>query len=165
MGNNNWQSVQLVGFGDASEVGYGAALYLRVVQEDGSVLCNLIRAKSKVAPWKTVSIPRLELNAALLLSRSVLSVKVMMDKLPIQSVHLFTDSTTTLAWIHTPPHKLATYVANRVVYITDNTSLTSWRYVPTGQNPADIASRGRTPFLRTLKAWAEIPAGRRTAVA
>uniref|UniRef100_A0A0A9YQQ8 Pol polyprotein n=1 Tax=Lygus hesperus TaxID=30085 RepID=A0A0A9YQQ8_LYGHE len=142
MGNNNWQSAQLIGFGDASQQGMSAVLYLRVVQVDGSVCCNMIKAKTKIAPLKTVSIPRLELCASLLLSRLVKSVQLVLESLHINEIHLFTDSSTTLTWIHTPPYKLTTFVANRVVEITDNTSITSWRYVPTELNPADVASRG-----------------------
>ena len=57
-------------FSDASEAGYGQASYLRMINENGDVHYCLIFGKSRVAPVKYVSIPRIELNAA------TLSVKV-----------------------------------------------------------------------------------------
>lgn len=59
----------LVGMGDASEKSYGCCIYSVVETPQGDVLTNLICAKSKVSPLKTLSIPRLELCAALLLSK------------------------------------------------------------------------------------------------
>ncbi|CAA9997656.1 unnamed protein product [Nesidiocoris tenuis] len=142
MGNPERRSVCLVGFSDASQVGMGASLYLRVWHSDGSVTCNLVKSKSKVAPLKTVSIPRLELCAAVMLSRLVRSVDFLFADFDIADIYLFSDSTTTLAWIQTPPYRLATFVANRVVEITNNSSPSNWRYVGTASNPADLASRG-----------------------
>ncbi len=63
-------SIQLHHFSNASEMGYGAASYLRLVNDQGRVHCGLIMAKSRVAPLKTVTIPRMELTAA------VVSVKL-----------------------------------------------------------------------------------------
>ena len=57
-------------FSDASDIGYGQASYLRMVNEDGKVYCCLLIGKSRVTPLKFVSVPRLELTAA------VLSVKI-----------------------------------------------------------------------------------------
>ncbi|XP_054259816.1 uncharacterized protein LOC128984510 [Macrosteles quadrilineatus] len=64
----NSTGAQLHGFSDASEVGYGCSVYLRVVTSDGSVMTNLLMAKSKIAPLKKISIPKLELCGALLLT-------------------------------------------------------------------------------------------------
>ena len=63
-------NVQLHHFSDASEVGYGAASYLRFVDDKGRIHCGLVMVKSRVAPLKTVTIPRMELTAA------VVSVKL-----------------------------------------------------------------------------------------
>ena len=57
-------------FSDASNAGYGQASYLRVVNEDGKVHCCLLLGKSRVTSLKFVSVPRLELAAA------ILSVKI-----------------------------------------------------------------------------------------
>ena len=45
---------------DASEVGYGQCSYLRLVDENGRIHCFLVMRKARVAPLKTVTIPRLE---------------------------------------------------------------------------------------------------------
>ena len=63
-------NIQLHHFSDASEVGYGAASYLRLVNDQGRIHCGLIMAKSRVAPLKTITVPRMELTAA------VVSVKL-----------------------------------------------------------------------------------------
>ena len=62
-------NIQLHGFSDASEKAYGACLYLRSVDNQGKILCSLVCAKSRVAPLKSLSVPRLELCAAVLLVR------------------------------------------------------------------------------------------------
>lgn len=61
--------LQFHGFADSSVHAYGCALYLRAVEENGAIYCFLIASKSRIAPIKTVSIPRLELAAAELLSQ------------------------------------------------------------------------------------------------
>ncbi|XP_011880226.1 PREDICTED: uncharacterized protein LOC105568821, partial [Vollenhovia emeryi] len=59
----------IFGFGDASEKAYGACLYAVSSDGNGVVSSRLICAKTKVAPLKTISVPRLELEAALLLAK------------------------------------------------------------------------------------------------
>lgn len=60
--------VQLHTFVDASELGYAAVVYLRF-QQGSTIECAIVGAKSRVAPLKFVSIPRLELQSAVLGSR------------------------------------------------------------------------------------------------
>jgi hypothetical protein len=52
---------KLHGFCDASEIGFAAAVYLRVTTADNEVSVNLVMAKTKVAPLKRRSLPQLEL--------------------------------------------------------------------------------------------------------
>ena len=67
--------LQLVGFSDASEMAYSAIVYLRAVCLNGEVDVNLIVSKTRVAPVRKVSLPRLELCGALLLARLVKLVR------------------------------------------------------------------------------------------
>ena len=58
------REVTLHTFVDASQEPYWAAFYTRLLYEDGTVSCCLVASKSRVAPLQAVSIPRLELMAA-----------------------------------------------------------------------------------------------------
>ena len=139
----NAVSIQLHGFADASEKAYGAAIYMR--SSDGvNIKTRLLTSKSKVAPIKKETIPRLELKAALLLANLSHSV-VKAIKINFDSITLWTDSTITLAWINTDSDKLKTFVGNRVARIQQITTKDQWRHVRTQDNPADLVSRGVMP--------------------
>nr|XP_054760694.1 uncharacterized protein LOC129266961 [Lytechinus pictus] len=58
------RNVQLHHFSDASSTGYGHCTYIRVMNADEKVHCALVMGKSRVAPLKPITIPRLELTAA-----------------------------------------------------------------------------------------------------
>lgn len=136
---------KLVGFADASNVAIGAVVYIRVLCSDHRVLVHLIRAKTKVAPLKTLTIPRLELCAAHLLSEVIDSLKPFRQRLHITTLHLFSDSMVVLSWLNTPVHLLKIYVSNRVTKILDLTAIDQWAHISTELNPADLASRGCYP--------------------
>ncbi|KAK3754633.1 hypothetical protein QZH41_014920, partial [Actinostola sp. cb2023] len=62
-------SAELHNFSDASQLGYGAVSYLRLVNGEGIVHCAFIMGKSRLTPIKQVTIPRLELAAAVIATR------------------------------------------------------------------------------------------------
>ena len=62
-------SMQLHGFADASETGYGAVVYARILHQDATITVTMVAAKARVAPKKSVTIPRLELLGSLMLSK------------------------------------------------------------------------------------------------
>lgn len=136
--------IEIHGFSDASERAYGAVVYVRVVNSEGNTRTHLLVARTKVAPLKQVSLPRLELQGAVLLSRLVCYVLDAMEwtNTPI---YAWTDSTIVLAWLKSQPTRWATFVANRVSEIQRSLPTANWRHVPTTCNPADCASRGTTP--------------------
>ncbi|XP_055711552.1 uncharacterized protein LOC129806804 [Phlebotomus papatasi] len=137
-------TTQLIAFSDASIKGYAACIYIRTVTPDGEESCRLLCAKSRVAPIKQVTIPRLELCGAVL---AVKLIRVVQQSLTckIDSIHAYTDSMIVLHWLAAEnPRKWKTFVANRVSDIQGTLSREHWDYVPSEHNPADIASRGTT---------------------
>lgn len=143
--------VSLFGFCDASERGYGAVIYLLVETPENS-LVRFLCAKSKIAPSKTLSIPRLELCAALLLSRLIQSAySILKLRIPIKQVLAFSDSEIVLCWLRSSPACWQTFVANRVAEIQDRSEIGRWSHVSGKQNPADCLSRGLLPGELPLK--------------
>lgn len=143
-----YHDVQLHGFCDASSTGYGACIYIRSSNNQKTV-AKLLCAKSRVAPLKTVTIPRLELCGALTLAQLFREVKGTLN-INFNKIIFWCDSTIVLHWLNTAPHLLKTYVSNRVASIRQFTESHEWRHVRTEENPADAISRGQLPhdFLR-----------------
>ncbi|XP_066590509.1 uncharacterized protein [Prorops nasuta] len=141
--------LQIHGFADASERAYGACVYIRCRAYDGTVGTELLCSKSRVAPLRAISLPRLELCAAVMLAKLVEKITQSLD-INEESVILWCDSTITLNWIHSESRTWSTFVANRVGEIQELTSSYKWRHVPTTDNPADLVSRGIEPALLKL---------------
>ena len=135
--------LQLHIFADASEQGYGAAAYVRVTDKLGEHYSRLLVAKAKVAPLKPVTIPRLELNAAVLAVRLGKVIRREFDE-EFNSVHYWVDSLVVLRYLHNTSSRFATFVANRVQEILEASNVGQWRHVRSELNPADYASRGIT---------------------
>ncbi|GFX51465.1 uncharacterized protein TNCV_3103981 [Trichonephila clavipes] len=90
--------IELHGYCDSSLRAYGAAIYVKCLHNSGTVSTNLLCSKSRVAPLKSVTIPRLELCAAVLLAKLIRkTIKSM--KISFNDIVLWTDSTIVLAWI------------------------------------------------------------------
>lgn len=149
----NPTTVSLHGFADASEASYGACLYIVTTNASQNHTSNLLCAKSKVAPLKSLTMPRLELCAALILSQLISKV-LECSSLKFEKVYCWSDSTIVLGWLRTPPHTLKPFVANRVSEVQQLTNSFEWRHVPTLDNPADIVSRGLMPkHLISSRLW------------
>lgn len=137
------QKIEIHGFSDASLQAYGACVYMRAIHVDSTVTCKLISSKSKVAPIKTISLPKLELCGMLLLAKLAKNIfEIFKPILKINSVHLWSDSQIALQWCKNHPSKWNVFVANRVSKIQTITSSFSWHYVKSSDNPADLLSRG-----------------------
>ncbi|GFV87242.1 integrase catalytic domain-containing protein [Trichonephila clavipes] len=145
--------IELHGFSDASQSAYGAVVYCKSVTSNGRVLVHLIASKSRVAPTKQTTIPRLELCAAVLLAKLVYRVKQAL-KLNVTNTFLWSDSMIILSWIRKESYKLKTFLSNRIATIQEMTSSEQWRYVSTEDNPADFVSRGMDSLkLKTCELW------------
>ena len=148
--------VQIHGFSDASEHAFAAVVYIRSKYSDGRVITRLIASKTRVAPVKRQSIPRLELLGALILARLTETILTSLGK-DIEAVY-WSDSMPALCWIRNErPWKQ--YVARRVSEIRCLTSKQNWRHCPGPLNPADMPSRGLNgQKLLQSTSWWEGPA-------
>ena len=134
-------SAQLHHFSDASQQGYGAVSYLRFLDDKDAIHCSFVMGKTRTAPLKTVTIPRLELSAAVVASRLDKTLRKEID-IPVDESVFWTDSTCVISYIQNNDKRFHTFVANRIAIIHDATSPSQWRYVSSEGNPADDASRG-----------------------
>lgn len=144
--------LEVHGFSDASCLAYSAAVYLRVITTN-TIHVSLVIAKTKVAPVKQVSLPRLELCGAVLLSKLLNDVKTSL-KVADESVFAWTDSMIVLSWLRKNPNVWKTYVANRTTEILNVVSSSQWHHIKSADNPADCASRGISPeLLKDFDLW------------
>ncbi|XP_067051287.1 uncharacterized protein [Acropora muricata] len=134
-------SSQLHNFSDASGEGYGAVSYLRFVNEAKDVHCAFLIGKSRQTPQKSITIPRLELSAAVVATRLNRMMKHELD-VTVDREYFWTDSTCVLSYIVNKDKRFQTFVANRITTIHEGSRPDQWYYVHTCSNPADDASRG-----------------------
>lgn len=151
--------VNIVAFCDASFSGYGCCIYLHITDAEHNITARLLCAKSKVSPAKITTLARLELVAAVLLSKLVRSVQ---DKLaarvPIAGIYAFSDSTIALSWIHSSPHRWSVFVSNRIARIHENLASSCFHHIAGKENPSDCLSRGMLPSqLITHSLWWDGP--------
>ncbi|XP_023312074.1 uncharacterized protein LOC111692343 [Anoplophora glabripennis] len=146
-------AIEIHAFSDASEKAYGTCIYLRVLYSTRAVSTRLICAKSKVAPLKPITLPRLELCSFLLMARLTRRIINILNLKP-SKVHLWFDSSIVLNWINSPPGRWNTFVANIVSEIQELTNGFQRSHVKTKDNPSDVLSRGTDPnSLITNEIW------------
>ena len=138
------KELQLHGFCDASENAYASVVYLRMTDSKGKVHVSLVLAKTKVAPIKRLTIPRLELCGAYLLAKVLHHVKGVLD-ITTCKVFAWTDSTIVLDWLKGNPGRFKQFVGNRISLIMELIPSARWSHVNGVDNPADCASRGMFP--------------------
>ncbi|XP_071830918.1 uncharacterized protein [Apostichopus japonicus] len=132
--------IELHHFSDASSKGYGCCCYVRCVNRKGEIHVQLVMSKSKVAPLKLRTIPRLELQAA------VLAVKVdslLRRELALEFAksYFWTDSEVVLKYIHNDSRRFHVFVGNRVSLIREFSDPQQWFHIETKANPADLVTR------------------------
>ncbi|XP_072569309.1 uncharacterized protein [Paramormyrops kingsleyae] len=130
-------------FCDASERSYGSVAYLRSEGARGAIHVTFLLARSRVAPRKQLSIPRLELCAAVIGAHLAQLLKTELT-FEIRHLVLWSDSTTVLTWLHSESCHFKVFVGTRVAEIQELTDPGTWRYVGSASNPADDLTRGKT---------------------
>ena len=154
--NHKDAHLELHHFSDASERAYGCCSYLRCVNKNGQVHTTLIMSKSRVAPIKSLTIPRLELQAAVQAARVDAMLKKQLD-IQLGPSYCWTDSEIVLRYIKNEERRFHVFVTNRVKVIRGNTEPEQWRHVRGTDNPADIISRGCTASDIDANMWLKGP--------
>ncbi|KAG6454118.1 hypothetical protein O3G_MSEX008494 [Manduca sexta] len=135
--------IELHGFCDSSIKAYACVIYGKINDGD-KISIPLLVAKTRLVPvGKKISLPRLELSGALLLSRLMSKVKQCLSNYQTE-VYGWSDSMVVLGWLSGDPGRWKTFVANRVQEIINIMPRSCWRYIKSEHNPADCASRGIT---------------------
>lgn len=143
--------IELHTFVDASEDAFSCAVYIRII-ESTNIRCVLVSAKSKVAPLKPLSMPRLELQAALIGARLASSVKAD-QTFKIHQEYYWSDSITVLSWLTSDARRYRQFVSVRVGEILELTTSSQWRWVPSKMNAADLATRKVVQVMSSDSIW------------
>ncbi|XP_062710974.1 uncharacterized protein LOC134289009 [Aedes albopictus] len=144
--------VQLHVFVDASEKGYAAVAYFRF-EERNTIECAFVTAKTRVAPLKYMSIPRLELQAAVIGTRLA---KMIGDthRIPVRERFFWSDSRDVLFWIRSDHRRFDKFVGARVGEILENSEASEWLWIPTKLNVADEGTKWqKIPDLSPSSRW------------
>ncbi|XP_073964611.1 uncharacterized protein [Choristoneura fumiferana] len=157
LGTGAGANIELHGYCDASQQAYAAVIYCKQTEDENSKIV-LVAGKSRLVPHKKkISLPRLELCGALLLSKLMHKVKQCLPNINIK-VYGWTDSTAVLGWLQGHPERWTPFVSNRVRQINEVIPSGSWQHVKSSENPADCASRGLTVAqLKTHPLWWQGP--------
>ena len=150
-------SYSLHTYGDASLKAYCAAIYI-VIQTAISSYVHLLSSKTRVAPLKKQTIPRLELLSALIAARLFTSVKEALEpSITFEASYFWLDSITALYWIKSKG-EMKQFVQNRVDEILDLTGREQWFHCKGTENPADLGTRGILPSqLEENSLWFQGP--------
>ncbi|XP_064629326.1 uncharacterized protein LOC135488611 [Lineus longissimus] len=137
------KSRQLHVMSDGSESGYGYVLFAYHVNSEGKIHVSFVLAKTLVTPAKKKTIPRIELQAALL-SMGAIRFVVNESDVHWDSIYQWVDSTAVLAMLKNHSRRFKPYCANRLQEIRDTAEelKVNMRHVPGTMNIADICSRG-----------------------
>ena len=142
-------------FSDVSQDAFGTCAYVRWQLADGKFDVRFIAGKSRVAPLRRLTIPRLELQGAVLASRLCKTI-VEEPRYQFEEIILFLDSKIALAWICPEARRFKPFVSVRVGEIQTNTDPAQWRHIPGDMNVADDVSRG-IPVRSLTDRWQHGP--------
>ena len=145
-------------FGDSSQEVFSAVAFLRAQVNTSSgpkTELAFVLGKARVAPMKVMTIPKLELQAALLSARLKQDICRALT-VHVNKVNMWTDSTTVLQWLNSTS-KQPIFVANRVCEILEHTSVDEWNHVASSNNPADAGTRGMSAEVLQSSSWVRGP--------
>ncbi|XP_063390115.1 uncharacterized protein LOC134675735 [Cydia fagiglandana] len=152
MVRSDLSDVQLHVIADGGEQAYACVAYWRFTYSDDSVSTALIGSKARVCPLKPVSIPRLELQAALIASRFAQTI-MQAHRFEPSATIFWTDSTTVLKWIRSDARAFKPFVAHRLGEILETTNPSDWRWIPTSLNVADDATKPKRIDFTATHRW------------
>lgn len=144
--------IQLHVFVDASKSGIAAVAYWRF-QEGDNIECALAGAKTRVAPLKYLSIPRLELQAAVIGVRLASSITESHRMKPAEKYY-WTDSRDVVCWLKSDHRRYNPFVASRVGEILESSDVAEWTWISTRTNVADEGTKWqRLPDFNPSCRW------------
>ena len=120
-----------------------SGVYLRTISADGTIATHYVISKSKVAPIKQMSIPKLELKAAKLGAELAGFCETEMT-IDVKIKKFWTDSRAVSAGSNQRIDRRCT-CANRLNKIAENSNKNDWRHVPGKLDPVDHGTRGLAP--------------------
>ncbi|XP_045105485.1 uncharacterized protein LOC123500995 [Portunus trituberculatus] len=134
----------LVIFSDGSTIAYGACAYVRWEYRTGMFSSRLLMAKSKLAPLKQLSVPRIELCGALLAARMRETITKELNY-NFESVIHIVDSAIVRAQIQKESFGFGTFTATKIAEIQSKTNPEEWWWIPRKDNPADMTTKPAKP--------------------
>ena len=139
----------LIVFSDGSISAYGVAAYIRWKMKDGSFWSRLIMAKSKIAPKRIISVPRMELSGAVVGNR-VKNFLLKETNLQFAKVINLVDSSTVLGYLHKESSNFGQFEGIKIAEVQSTNEfqdgkLVAWGWIPGSDNPADWCTKPRTP--------------------
>ena len=143
---------ELMVFSDSSEEAYGTCAYVRWEVEDGVYSAVLVMSKNRIAPKRTLSIPKLELCAAVIAIRLRRKIEELMD-CKFLEVYQLTDSMIVKDQIKSEGHGFQTFTAVRVGEIQENSKVSEWFWIPSEYNPADLLTRSDKITTKEIEAF------------
>ena len=144
--------IELHHFSDASMKAYGCCSYLRCIDRSGNVHVALLLSKARVAPLKSMTLPRLELQAAVMSAQTDAMLRQELD-LNISRSYFWVDSQIVIKYILNESRRFHVFVANRIGVIHELTCSEQWYHIAGKDNPADVVSRGIGPRDLDVGSW------------
>ena len=155
----SFEHLKLNVFGYSSQELFSPVAFLRALvnSSDNEKTTELafVIGKARVVPMKVLTVPKLELQAALLASRLREEICEALT-IQIQRTFMWTDSTTVLQWLNSL-EKQPIFVANCVSEILEGTTVDKWHHVATQNNPVDTGTRGLSSEALQNSAWLRGP--------